>query len=659
MNEPPRPELAADVFLLYELSLAVGTSLDCRTNSEHFLEVLMARKDLAYGAVWLDAAAAAPLASRCPWIAEAETGFVLTAALPELPTRDRWRPPDDPLARELRRRGPFSIAAEGELAVLPLGGIGFLELRSTSGRPRFDEAQLARLASVVGKFAVSIEGCLAHSRVVQEIERSAAAEAGLKVATGRLSTLIENLPSGVLFEDEARRLRHVNRGFCDLFGIPAPPESLAGADCAEAARQSAPLFADPEGFLAGVERVLARGEVVIGESLGLADGRTFERDYVPLARGGARGHLWHYRDVTESRLAGERLRAEQERARLLLRNALDAFLSIDAEGRVTEWNPQAELVFGIPAEEAMGRPMAELIVPPEHREGHARGMERYLRTGEGSVLNRRIEIEALRRDGTKFPVELSIYPIGQGDTYTFSAFIRDISERREIERMKDELISTVSHELRTPLTSLRGFVELMRERDYPRERREEFLAIIHDETMRLSRLLDDFLDIQRLEAGRYELELEPLELAPVLAETVELFRSRSGGHPLELEVDDELPAVPVDLDRLRQVVVNLLSNAVKFSPAGGAVVLTARGLDGAVEIAVTDHGLGIPEDALPALFQKFSRVARPETRNIGGSGLGLSLVKQIVEAHGGEVAVESRLGEGSRFSFTLPVPPES
>jgi len=145
----------------------------------------------------------------------------------------------------------------------------------------------------------------------------------------------------------------------------------------------------------------------------------------------------------------------------------------------------------------------------------------------------------------------------------------------------------------------------------------------------------------------------------VLAETVELFRSRSGGHPLELEVDDELPAVPVDLDRLRQVVVNLLSNAVKFSPAGGAVVLTARGLDGAVEIAVTDHGLGIPEEALPALFQKFSRVARPETRNIGGSGLGLSLVKQIVEAHGGKVAVESRLGEGSRFSFTLPVSPES
>jgi signal transduction histidine kinase len=213
----------------------------------------------------------------------------------------------------------------------------------------------------------------------------------------------------------------------------------------------------------------------------------------------------------------------------------------------------------------------------------------------------------------------------------------------------------VSHELRTPLTSLRGFAELMLEREFEPEKRKKFLGIVHKEAVRLSELINDFLDLQRIESGRQTYQFGPVNLVQLVEETVALFRGGNLTHQLDIQRPGQLPEVLADADRIRQVLSNLVSNAVKFSPAGGLVRITMRQGDGVVEASISDQGIGIPAAAQEKLFQKFFRADNTETRKIGGTGLGLALVKQIIEAHSGRVWVQSVYGEGSTFSFTLPV----
>jgi PAS domain S-box-containing protein len=243
----------------------------------------------------------------------------------------------------------------------------------------------------------------------------------------------------------------------------------------------------------------------------------------------------------------------------------------------------------------------------------------------------------------------------RGEILAGMAMTQDITAIKEVERLKDEMISTVGHELRTPLTSLRGFAELMLEREFPPERRQRFVSIIHSETVRLTNLINDFLDLQRIESGREAFHFERVDLREVLREGMALFTQAGAQHTLRLEAPDTLPAVQADKDRIRQVLSNILSNAIKFSPHGGEVTIGTRQQGAYVEVWVTDQGVGIPPEAIPLLFSKFFRVDNRQTRHIGGTGLGLALVKEIVEAHQGRVWVESEPDCGSTFAFTLPV----
>jgi PAS domain S-box-containing protein len=231
--------------------------------------------------------------------------------------------------------------------------------------------------------------------------------------------------------------------------------------------------------------------------------------------------------------------------------------------------------------------------------------------------------------------------------------ISDISERKEIERMKNEFVSRVSHELRTPLSSLRGFAELMLEREYPADKRRHFLEVIQRESERLGRLINDVLDLQRIESGRQVLRLGPVSLSGLAAEAAETFASGDPRHRIVVEVEGDLPPVRADADSLRQALNNLVSNALKYSPDGGEVRVGARLQEEEVLVWVSDQGVGIPAEALPHIFSKFYRVDNTVTRKIGGTGLGLALVKDIVELHGGRVWAESQVQKGSVFYFTL------
>jgi PAS domain S-box-containing protein len=232
--------------------------------------------------------------------------------------------------------------------------------------------------------------------------------------------------------------------------------------------------------------------------------------------------------------------------------------------------------------------------------------------------------------------------------------ISDISERKEIERMKNDFISCVSHELRTPLSSLRGFAELMLQREYPPEKQRHFLEIIDRESRRLGDLVNDVLDLQRIESGRALLQFDPVMLPELVQETAELFSAPGERHRIVNEVPPESPPVLADAEAVRQILRNLVSNALKYSPGGGEIRIGGREDAGQVLVWVSDQGMGIPPELLPHVFSKFYRAPESVARKIGGTGLGLAVVKGLVEAHHGAVWVESTPGKGSIFYFTLP-----
>jgi signal transduction histidine kinase len=236
--------------------------------------------------------------------------------------------------------------------------------------------------------------------------------------------------------------------------------------------------------------------------------------------------------------------------------------------------------------------------------------------------------------------------------------LRDVTREREAEQLKTNLMATVSHELRTPLASVLGYAELLRTRRLESAQREEILATVHREAKRLSALIDDFLDLQTIEQDRMELARAAFPVRELLSEAVTTFRGQSAAHEIVLDgagagANGSLVAFG-DRARITQVVANLLSNAIKYSPAGGQVRVAATGGPGFVRVAVSDQGLGIPAGEQSRVFEKFFRVARPD-HTVGGTGLGLALAHEIVEAHGGTMGFESTEGVGSTFWFTLPV----
>ena len=264
-----------------------------------------------------------------------------------------------------------------------------------------------------------------------------------------------------------------------------------------------------------------------------------------------------------------------------------------------------------------------------------------------------------RKDGSSFPVEYTSTPLRKegaigGAVITF----KDITERQKVDRMKNEFVSTVSHELRTPLTSIKGALDLIRggvSGDLP-DKLSSMIDIAYTNTDRLVRLINDILDIEKIESGNMEFRFQPTEIGPLLEQAVQA----NMAYGVEFEVRFVLEDVPEatvngDPDRLTQVLTNLLSNAAKFSPAGAEVAITAARRNGTVRLSVRDRGPGVPEEHRDRLFEKFTQADSSDARQKGGTGLGLSISKAIVEKHGGTIGFTTALGEGSTFFVDLPV----
>ena len=363
------------------------------------------------------------------------------------------------------------------------------------------------------------------------------------------------------------------------------------------------------------------------------------------------GAVLTFQDTAERRRAESALKESEASMRALVDNMLGGLIVIEPSGFIEMVNPAAERIFGYTKDELVGRHLA-LLVPPQA----GPDPRVFLKAAAGKALGRISEWEGRRKNGEVFPFELSMFEFTTNTGRHLAGSVRDISEGKEVERLKKEFLSTVSHELRTPLTSLRGSLGLLAGGalgDLSDEARE-VVEIAERNCTRLIGLVNDILDLERLEAGRLELRIEEAPLAAILQRSVESVMGMADTHGVKLEARPTKARVRGDADRLVQVVINLVSNAVKFSPRDSAVTVSARTEGPWVEVRVADRGRGIPAALRDAIFERFKQVEASDARQKGGTGLGLAICKAIVEQHGGQIGVESEEGQGSTFWFRVP-----
>jgi two-component system sensor histidine kinase/response regulator len=377
--------------------------------------------------------------------------------------------------------------------------------------------------------------------------------------------------------------------------------------------------------------------------------------------------------LVDRRFQALELEASERRYHQILESALDAFVGMDSSGLITDWNAQAETTFGWLRSETTGQMLSQMIIPDRYRDVHERGFRHFLASGEGPMLNKRIEITALRRDGREFPVELTISAISGGGTRRFAAFVRDITERKRSEqellaaketaeqsnRAKSEFLGNMSHEIRTPLNGIMGMTELALDTELTPEQRE-YLEMVKMSADSLRSVINDILDFSKIEAGKIDLEVIDFNLRDCLGLALKTLALRADEKGLELlcEVAPEVPEIMTgDSNRLRQVVLNLVGNAIKFTDKGEVAlkvqIEAEDGQDCILRFTVSDTGIGIPKDKHESIFDSFSQADTSTTRKYGGTGLGLTISVRLVALMGGKIWVESEPGRGSEFYFTL------
>lgn len=356
--------------------------------------------------------------------------------------------------------------------------------------------------------------------------------------------------------------------------------------------------------------------------------------------------------VIENAQAFREVVEEKQELEQVIESVYSGLMLVDREGRVIQMNAFAREMFDVASTAVLGGNYKEII-----EDSKARALiERILECSED--LTEEITINS--HAGEKiYQAQTTVVGEESGRAGAVIIF-NDITDIRNIERMKTAFVSTVSHELKSPLTSIKGFIStLLTDEDgyYDKDTVRGFYQIIDRECERLIRMINDLLNVSRIEAGHaLELYPEPVDLLPLIQKVVTVQKSYTEKHQITMDADD-LPIIVADEDKVDQILTNLISNAIKYSPRGGEITVSARRDGKGVMFAVKDQGIGIPAEHLPRVFDHFHRVDNRNTRQVGGTGIGLTIAKHLVEAHGGRIWVESEPGKGSTFRFTLPERP--
>ncbi|MFD1193819.1 PAS domain S-box protein [Seohaeicola saemankumensis] len=364
-------------------------------------------------------------------------------------------------------------------------------------------------------------------------------------------------------------------------------------------------------------------------------------------------------DVTEERRAAEMLEQAAKHTETILENVVDAIIAIDAEGLITAYNRAAEQIFGYSAAQVIGRDVS-ILMPHHHGVQHDRYIRRYLEGALPRVMGRLSEFEAIRANGEIFPIELAVSEIEDSKGRFFIGIVRDISERKKIERMQSEFLATVSHELRTPLTSIRGTLSLISGgvlgQLHPKGVSVLDAALKNAE--RLGTMIEEMLDLEKLTQGEMDIQVGSEQLDELAATAASLNLGFAQKYRISLELESHAPqtaTVKVDAARTIQILTNLISNAIKFSKEGDTVRIRTDSDGKMARISVIDNGPGIPEDKQELIFQKFAQVDTSDSRKHGGMGLGLAIARELAIRMHGQVGLASEPGHGSEFWVEFPI----
>jgi len=348
---------------------------------------------------------------------------------------------------------------------------------------------------------------------------------------------------------------------------------------------------------------------------------------------------------------------DHEMFRLAVEACPSGMLLVDSEGAIVLANAEIERQFGYGRDELVGKPV-DMLVPVRLRLPQATHRNAFNLRPETRSVEARSELSGLRKDGSEFPAEVLLNPIEVDGSLLVLGVVVDISERKRIERLKDEFVATVSHELRTPLTSIVGALALLTGNAAGKlsEPALRLLTIAHTNGQRLVRLLNDILDIEKMESGKATFDFKRVEVRSLVEQAIEANRALAEGFGVRIRLDPASAAVDVraDPDRVTQAITNLLSNAIKFSPPGEEVLVAVETRNETARITVRDHGHGVPDEFKPRIFEKFAQADATDARQKSGTGLGLSIVKQIVDRLDGEVGFHDAPGGGSIFYVDLP-----
>ncbi|MEK6683456.1 MAG: phosphate regulon sensor histidine kinase PhoR [Nitrospirota bacterium] len=372
-------------------------------------------------------------------------------------------------------------------------------------------------------------------------------------------------------------------------------------------------------------------------------GRTFARhltkpfeEITTVARGMAADLETKMSEITEDRA----------RLQAILSSMVEGVLVLDRESKILLMNAAIERLFQLENSTAVGRPLIEVF---RHHPLH-----QLVQTMLESEADQSDEMVLFMPEERAFTVQASV--ARKGGIAAVLVF-HDVTNLKRLERVRRDFVANVSHELRTPLTSIKGYIEALIDgaKDDP-QKCADFLGIIEKHTDQLNALLLDLLQLSTIESGLYEWKRGSVSVSDLIGKAVHLLRplAEKKGQVISVAPAEGVGPMTGDADKLTEVLINLIDNAIKYTPDGGRITVEARQTESAVEIAVSDTGIGIPSREIPRIFERFYRVDRARSREMGGTGLGLSIVKHIVEAHGGKVSIESQMGKGSRFVVTLP-----